>query len=115
MIGKYQCPRIFRANNITNRNLPVILRANSKAWMAAAMFTEWLQLINTIMKAGNRHILSFLDNAPSHPNLQLSNVKLEFFPPNLTAAVQPLDVGIIQSVKLLYRKGLMDRHIQSAE
>ncbi|XP_052281042.1 tigger transposable element-derived protein 4-like [Dreissena polymorpha] len=44
------------------------------------------------------------DNAPSHPNIQLTNIKLQFFPPSTTSLCQPMDQGIIQTVKLKYRK-----------
>lgn len=109
VIGKAACPRVFRTEHITSRNLPVLWRSNRKAWMTSDLFTEWATLINRIMKAANRHILLFVDNAPSHPKIELSNVELIFFPPNLTAGAQPLDQGIIQSIKLLYRKELLNK------
>ena len=51
-----------------------------------------------------RRILLFVDNAPSHPTLQLRNFKLQFLPPNTTSLLQPMDQGIIQATKLKYRK-----------
>ncbi|XP_060573593.1 uncharacterized protein LOC132731429 [Ruditapes philippinarum] len=44
------------------------------------------------------------NNAPSHPMLKLSNVKLAFFSPNTTSRLQPLDQGVIQTLKLKYRQ-----------
>jgi len=56
------------------------------------------------MRFENRHILLLLDNfAGHHVNYQPSNIRLEFFEPNLTAHVQPLDAGIIQCFKACYR------------
>ena len=49
----------------------------------------------------------FLDNAASHPKDEYSNIKLEFFPPNTTTVLQPLDGGIIRTIKLSYRKLLL--------
>jgi DDE superfamily endonuclease len=49
----------------------------------------------------------FLDNAPVHVQDEstiLTNLKLVYFPPNLTCMLQPLDAGIIRSVKALCRK-----------
>jgi hypothetical protein len=54
---------------------------------------------------GKRKLVE-LTLATSHVNSDLSNVTIQFLPPNLTSEVQPLDKGIIQSVKLLYRKQL---------
>ena len=64
------------------------------------------------MIAQQGKILLYLDNAPSHPTIELSNVKLAFFPPNTTSKLQPLDVRIIQMTKTHYRKHMI-RHILS--
>ena len=71
-------------------------RSNGKAWITTTLFTEWLNLINKIMKASNRNILLFIDNEHSHPDLKLSNIQLKYFPPNMTAVIQPYDQGIIK-------------------
>ena len=63
------------------------------------------------MKKQNRQILLFADNAPCHPpDIQLTNVKLQFFPANTTSAIQPLDQGVIRSFKAHYRKHLV-KHV----
>ncbi len=49
----------------------------------------------------------FLDNTPLHivdEATNLTNVELRYFLPNLTSILQPLDVGIIQSLKALSQK-----------
>ena len=57
------------------------------------------------MKKEDRKVLLFLDNAPSHPTqLKMENVKVQFFPPNTTSHCQPMDQGIIQAMKLKFRK-----------
>ncbi len=46
----------------------------------------------------------FLDNVLVHivdEATNLTNVELRYFPPNLTSVLQPLDAGIIQSLKAL--------------
>ena len=59
------------------------------------------------MRRRNRNVILLLDNAPCHPEISLSNVKLLFLPPNTTSHTQPLDQGIIQSFKLQYRKRVL--------
>jgi hypothetical protein len=60
------------------------------------------------MQIENRKAIILLNNAPCHPEMELSNVKLIFLPPNTTARTQPLDSGIIRNFKLKYRKMLLE-------
>jgi transcriptional regulator with XRE-family HTH domain len=109
ILGKSRQPRCFKGLNISN--LPVTWKANRTAWMNAKLFSEWLTEINKVMKKNSRQILLFLDNAPCHPHdLELSNIKFVFFPPNTTSIVQPLDQGVINSFKCHYRRMLV-KHI----
>ena len=78
--------------------------------MTKALFTEWLQALNNKMTAQGRHILLFVDNCSAHPPLPLSNIKIVFLPKNTTSVLQPCDAGIIQTIKLNYRKSML-RHI----
>jgi len=53
--------------------------------MTRTIFLEYLQKFNAKMQIENRKALILLDNAPCHPKMELSNVKLVFLPPNTTA------------------------------
>ena len=54
------------------------------------------------------HVLLFTDNAPGHPDIQLSNIKLEFLPPNTTSKLQAHDAGIFTQVKAIYLKHMLN-------
>ena len=58
-----------------------------------------------------------LDNCPAHPNVQpaLKAIKLVFLPPNTTSTLQPCDQGIIQNMKVHYRKFLLIKMITAVE
>ena len=75
--------------------------------MTTALFNEWITDFNRKMRLQNRNVLLFIDNAPSHPAQQLSNVKVQFLPPNTTSVLQPLDAGLIKTMKSNYRKCLL--------
>ena len=76
--------------------------------MTSDIFASWLERFNKKMNAKKRHVLLLLDNAPCHPSTQsLSNVSLQFLPPNTTSVLQPLDLGIIQNMKCHYRTQLL--------
>ncbi len=104
IIGKFAKPRAFK--RISSENLPVMYRNNKTAWMNGQLFEEWILKFDRDMRRSKRNIILFLDNAPCHPKLQhkLKNIKLAFFPPNTTSLSQPMDAGIIQTVKLKYRR-----------
>ena len=98
VIGKSQRPRCFR-----NKKLPVIYRNNTNSWMTSELFIEYLMNFNNQMKSENRKIALIIDNCPSHPFIELSNIKLIFLPPNTTSVLQPMDAGVIHSLKSKYR------------
>lgn len=114
VIGKSLKPRCFK--NVKVDKLPVTYKANKKAWMTSGIFEEWVDSVNDQMKKENRKILLIVDNCPAHPEIEdLSNVKLEFLPPNTTSMIQPLDQGIIKNFKLFYRKLLLKMVISKAD
>ena len=77
--------------------------------------------INTHFKNENRHILLFVDNFSGHspkkgqPPYELSNVKIHYYPPNCTSVLQPMDQGVINSIKFLYRKQIIARRLNAIE
>ena len=62
-----------------------------------------------------RHILLLIDNAPSHIIDEYSNIKIQFLPPNTTSKIQPLNQGIIRSVKCAYRKTIQVQYCSRVE
>ena len=123
-------PRCFK--NLNRSALPVIYRANSKAWMRSDIFIEWLKHLDYYFRTMNRKILLLIDNAGSHfnskrfeknnhgvdddnqessrqkkkvnPAIDLTNIELVYLPPNTTAHLQPMDAGIIRSFKAKYKQ-----------
>ena len=78
--------------------------------MQSELLIDWLTAVNNNMKKKNSRILFIMDNCSAHPDVQMSNIKLVFLPPNTTSKLQPCDAGVIQAVKMNYRKKLL-RHI----
>ncbi|XP_053406295.1 tigger transposable element-derived protein 4-like [Mercenaria mercenaria] len=111
VIGKSKNPRCF--SGIKQDRLPVMYKSNKKAWMTGEIFEEWLHWFDRQMKG--RKVLLFVDNAPSHPQVNLKNVNVKFLPPNTTSLCQPMDQGIIQAMKLKYRKKQLQYVISQME
>ena len=112
VIGNSAKPRCFK--NVRDiSKLPVTWKSNKKAWMTGDLYKTWLTTFNTDMQRQARKVLLFIDNAPAHPVIEnLSNVKVVFFPANATSLLQPLDAGIIRTVKAAYRKELLSFVVQ---
>ncbi|UYV75541.1 hypothetical protein LAZ67_13000549 [Cordylochernes scorpioides] len=114
IIGKSAKPRCFRN---FSPHFYCTYTSNSKAWMTSSIFQEWLLKFNKQLVSEGRRILLLLDNATSHcvPNDGLSNIKIHFLPPNMTASLQPLDSGIIKSFKAQYRKLQLQKMVELAD
>ena len=83
--------------------------------MTTEFFKECLSIMNRIKKARNYHVLYFLYNAPFHQLVKLSNITLQFLPPNMTAVAKPLDQFIIKAFKLHYCRHLMEIFLGCSE
>ena len=76
--------------------------------MTRKIFDVVLSSLNRRLVSQKRSILLVLDNAGCHPkDGEYSNIKLPFLPPNTTAQLQPLDLGIIQNFKIHYKRRLL--------
>ena len=60
-----------------------------------------------MLTKANRKIDLFVDNFSGHTVPELNNIRIHFFPANTTSVLQPLDQGIIRSVKSYYRKQII--------
>lgn len=65
---------------------------------------EFVPSVEKHLKANNlpRKAVLILDNAPSHPcqdELADGYIKTIFLPPNVTAACQPMDQGVLEMLK----------------
>lgn len=100
-------------------------KAQKSAWMDSNLFTEWyinnfIPSVNRFRKDNNKSgkVLLFLSNAPSHPSAEIlnsldDNFKIMFPPPNVTAILQPMDQGVIEKLKKLYKKQVLRRLLLS--
>lgn len=111
-IGHAERPRCFSRKHGWEHGF--IYYHNKKAWMNHTIFQHWILGVNLKFAAQNRRILLWLDNFAGHnlPEEGLSHIQAEFFSPNLTPHVQPLDAGIIKSLKTNYKQRFISRAIR---
>lgn len=111
VIGNSRNPRCFK-----NRTLPVKYTSNRKAWMTSEIFRQELHDWNDELRKHKRRILLLVDNCPAHPDVQgLEFIKLVFMPANTSSKLQPMDQGVIHSLKSHYRRILLSKMIASID
>ena len=111
VIGKSKSPRCFRG-----ASLPVDYEANKSAWMTSAIFSNWLRAWDKELCLAKKKILLLVDNCAAHPEVEeLTNIRLEFFPPNTTSVLQPCDQGVINAVKAHYRRRICQQTLDCLE
>lgn len=111
-IGHSEKPRCLK--NIPHSQLPVSYFHNRKAWMTSEIWQKILVNWDRKLTKQGRRVLLFADNVSSHKfkdNVALNSINIQYFPPNMTSILQPLDQGIIRSLKIGYRNELLKRFI----
>ena len=74
-----------------------------KSWMDSQTFEEWVHKLDQTFPVEGKKIALLIDNCPAHPSVpDLTNVQLVFLPPNTTSVLQPMDQGVITSLKAHY-------------
>ena len=100
VIWKSKNPRCFK--NV--KHLPCEYKSQKKSWMNSEIFEEWVRKLDRKFRADDRNIALIIDNCPAYPYISnLTNVQLVFLPPNTTSILQPMDQGVIRSLKAHYR------------
>ena len=109
LIGKYKKPRCFK--NVNMSALPVHYTAQKNAWMNSDIFETWFH--QQFVPAVKRHLqhkslpckaVLLIDNCAAHPDEDMlcsydGQIRTVFLPPNTTSVIQPLDGGILETVK----------------
>ncbi|XP_052696183.1 tigger transposable element-derived protein 4-like [Crassostrea angulata] len=112
VIGKSKKPRCFKGI----KTLPTAYEANKKAWITSELFTAWLKQLDRRFQRQKRKVAMIVDNCPAHPKVKdLKAITLFFLPPNTTSKTQPMDQGIIQNLKIHYRKLVIMKQLESIE
>ena len=106
VIGKSKTPRFFKHI----KKLSCKYKSQKKSWMDSQIFEEWVRKLELTFGMEGRKIELLIDNCPAHPSVSdLRNVQLVFLPPNTTSVLQPMDQGVIRSLKAHYRGRVVRR------
>jgi hypothetical protein len=110
-IGKAKKPRCFKKR--TSAALGFDYHNNAKAWMTGVIFSQYIAELDKKMVRQNRKILLLIDNFSGHQwnEKTTKNIQIEFFTANLTPFVQPMDAGIIRTLKAVYQRLKLERSL----
>ena len=124
-IGKAKRPRCFKNTNMDS--LPVIYRNQKNAWVNTEIFSSWFhdQFVSYVQrelksKSLPPKALLILDNCSAHPeeDVLVSDdglVIAKFLPPNVTSLIQPMDQGVLESMKRRYKRSLLQEVLLSED
>uniref|UniRef100_H3AS88 HTH CENPB-type domain-containing protein n=1 Tax=Latimeria chalumnae TaxID=7897 RepID=H3AS88_LATCH len=110
-------PLCFKHVNLAS--LPMLYRVQRSAWMNSEIFCAWfvenfIPDVCSFLRSKGLPIraLLLIDNAGAHPGAEsLKNadgsIRCEFLPANTTAKLQPMDQGVLATLKITYRGKLL--------
>ncbi|XP_065645611.1 tigger transposable element-derived protein 4-like [Hydra vulgaris] len=84
--------------------------------MTGDLFTEWVMKLDSFFRAQDRKVALLVNNCSAHPHIEgLSNINLIFSPPNTSSVLQPMDQGVIRSLKAHYRHKIVRLCIKAVD
>ncbi|GBN68230.1 Jerky -like [Araneus ventricosus] len=116
LVDKSKKPRCFK--NVNKTALPVHYMHQESAWMNCNLCLEWFhdcsvpEVKKNLNKLKLKKAILLMDNAPAHPDvetLKSESITCIFMAPNTTAILQPMDQGLIESMKRRYRKPFLSK------
>ncbi|XP_038611499.1 jerky protein homolog-like [Tachyglossus aculeatus] len=121
VVGRAKKPPAFA--QAAASNLLVSYFSQKGAWMERAIFKQWFD--ESFVPQVREHLRSLglpekavllLDNAPAHPNENVlksddGNIFVKYLPPDGAASIQPMDQGVVATMKRHYRSGLVQKHV----
>ena len=118
VIGHAKKPRCFHGQE--GWELGFDYHKAKRAWMNRTIFFRWLFRFDSyIGRIPGRRAILILDNCSAHGTVEylpdLLNVHVLFLPKNTTALLQPLDSGVIASLKKRFKKQQTQRAIDLIE
>ena len=81
-----------------------------------SLFEEWIRELDHKFFSKGRCIALIIDNCPAHPVIDnLKAINLHYLRPNTTSKLQPMDQGVIRSLKAIYRGNIVRKYAGSLD
>ena len=84
--------------------------------MDSTLFEEWVRELDCQFEKESQKVALIVDNCTAHPEIGgLKAIDLFFLPPNTTSILQPMDQGVIRSLKARYRTKVVKKMIEAID
>ena len=84
--------------------------------MDSILFKGWVCEVDRQFTKEGRKFVLLVDNCPAHPSIDnLVSTELIFLPPNTASKLQPMDQGIIRSLKSHYKMMSLKKLVEAIE
>ncbi|XP_047129756.1 tigger transposable element-derived protein 4-like [Hydra vulgaris] len=104
------------AGSATGKKLPMFVIGKSKNTRCFKHMKQWVMKLDSFFRAQDRKVALLVNNCSAHPHIEgLCNINLIFFPPNTTSVLQPMDQGVIRSLKAHYRHKIVRLCIKAVD
>jgi len=106
IIGSAAVPLCFKP---PRASCPLPYFNQKSAWMDSVVYQKWFTsvFVAGVQARTREPVILIVDNCGAHTELTHPQVRICALPPNVTAIHQPLDAGVIASVKRRYKKRLI--------
>ena len=79
--------------------------------MDGILFEEWVRELDRKFLSEGRNVALVIDNCPVQQHIEnLKAIKLFFLPPTTTSITQPMDQGVIRSLKTKYHANVVRKN-----
>lgn len=114
-VSHHEHPKCFKKKTAEQHGLHYFW--NHKAWMTGVIFSRWIQRLDFAMATQKRHILLFINDAPSHvvSHLELTNVVVFILPTGASQMLNPVTANLVSTFKKRYRRHHVRYAIDKAE
>lgn len=114
-VSHFENPKCFKKKSAEQHSMHYFW--NHKAWMTGVIFSRWIQRLDFAMASQKRHILMFINDAPSHvvSHLELTNIVLFVLPTGASQMLNPVTSSLISTFKKRYRRHHVRYAIDKAE
>ena len=111
-IGKAKKPQCLK--NI--KFLPCRYRNQQKSWLEGILFEQSVRELDRKFSSEGRYVALVIDGCPDHLQIEnLKAIKLFSLPSKETSKIQPMDQGVIRSLKAMCHKNVVRKIIRSVE